>query len=184
MGQFNGQSSQSRRQTNTHFTYGSRPTGSDTPVLPKPIAGGAPQPGEVAAPANGQTTMPEPTKTIAQLQAELDGLKAELALARSNGARGIKVAIGPAGGMSLYLGNQRQPLTMYLGGWDSLFENADKIKAAYLKLRPHLKQEKTESFILPTEFRQKDEHGQDVMSVVELADGSKVNRPKGKQFPI
>jgi hypothetical protein len=66
--------------------------------------------------------------TEAELQAELEKLKAENAALRSRGSKGVSMKVSEKGGVSVY-GLGRFPVTLYQEQWTKLLDLADDIRS-------------------------------------------------------
>jgi hypothetical protein len=66
--------------------------------------------------------------TEAEMQAELEKLKAENAALKSRGSKGISMKVSEKGGVSIY-GLGRFPVTLYLEQWTKLLDLADDIRS-------------------------------------------------------
>jgi hypothetical protein len=66
--------------------------------------------------------------TEAELQAELERLKAENAALKARGARGVSMKVSEKGAVSVY-GLGRFPVTLYQEQWLKLLELAEEIRA-------------------------------------------------------
>jgi hypothetical protein len=66
--------------------------------------------------------------TEAEMQAELDKLKAENAALKSRGSKGVSMKVSEKGGVSIY-GLGRFPVTLYLEQWTKLLDLADDIRS-------------------------------------------------------
>ena len=66
--------------------------------------------------------------TEAEMQAELEKLKAENAALKSRPARTISMKVSEKGGLSVY-GLGRFPVTLYREQWTKLLDMADDIRA-------------------------------------------------------
>jgi hypothetical protein len=64
----------------------------------------------------------------ADLQAELDRLKAENAALKARGSKGVSMKVSEKGGVSVY-GLGRFPVTLYQEQWLKLLDLADDIRA-------------------------------------------------------
>lgn len=64
----------------------------------------------------------------AELQAELDRLKAENAALKARGSKGVSMKVSEKGGVSVY-GLGRFPVTLYQEQWLKLLDLADDIRA-------------------------------------------------------
>jgi len=65
--------------------------------------------------------------TEAELQAELERLKAENAALKSRGSKGVSMKVSEKGGVSVY-GLGRFPVTLYQEQWLKLLDLADDIR--------------------------------------------------------
>jgi len=65
--------------------------------------------------------------TEAELQAELERLKAENAALKSRGSKGVSMKVSEKGGVSVY-GLGRVPVTLYQEQWTKLLDLADDIR--------------------------------------------------------
>jgi hypothetical protein len=63
----------------------------------------------------------------AELQAELERLRAENAALKARGSRGVSMKVSDKGGGSLY-GLGRFPVTLYLEQWLKLLDMADDLR--------------------------------------------------------
>jgi len=66
--------------------------------------------------------------TEAEMQAELEQLKAENAALKARGSKGVSMKVSEKGGVSVY-GLGRFPVTLYLEQWAKLLDLADDIRA-------------------------------------------------------
>lgn len=66
--------------------------------------------------------------TEAEMQAELEKLKAENAALKSRGSKGVSMKVSEKGGVSIY-GLGRFPVTLYLEQWTKLLDLADDIRS-------------------------------------------------------
>ena len=66
--------------------------------------------------------------TEAELQAELEKLKAENASLRARGSKGVSMKVSEKGGVSVY-GLGRFPVTLYQEQWLKLLDLADEIRS-------------------------------------------------------
>jgi hypothetical protein len=66
--------------------------------------------------------------TEAELQAELERLKAENAALKSRGSKGVSMKVSEKGGVSVY-GLGRFPVTLYQEQWLKLLDIAEDIRA-------------------------------------------------------
>ena len=66
--------------------------------------------------------------TEAEMQAELDRLKAENAALKARGSKGVSMKVSEKGGVSVY-GLGRFPVTLYQEQWTKLLDLADDIRA-------------------------------------------------------
>ncbi len=66
--------------------------------------------------------------TEAELQAELEKLKAENAALKARGSKGVSMKVSEKGGVSVY-GLGRFPVTLYQEQWKKLLDMADDIRA-------------------------------------------------------
>ncbi len=66
--------------------------------------------------------------TDAELQAELERLKAENAALKARGSKGVSMKVSEKGGVSIY-GLGRFPVTLYQEQWLKLLDLADDIRA-------------------------------------------------------
>jgi hypothetical protein len=66
--------------------------------------------------------------TEAELQAELERLKAENASLKSRGSKGVSMKVSEKGGVSVY-GLGRFPVTLYQEQWLKLLDIAEDIRA-------------------------------------------------------
>jgi hypothetical protein len=66
--------------------------------------------------------------TEAEMQAELEQLKAENAALKSRGSKGVSMKVSEKGGVSIY-GLGRFPVTLYLEQWTKLLDLADDIRS-------------------------------------------------------
>ncbi len=64
----------------------------------------------------------------AELQAELEKLKAENAALKERGGKGVSMKVSEKGGVSVY-GLGRFPVTLYQEQWKKLLDVADDIRA-------------------------------------------------------
>lgn len=76
--------------------------------------------------------------TEAELQAELEKLKAENASLRARGGKGVSMKVSEKGGVSVY-GLGRFPVTLYQEQWLKLLDLADDIRAFVKENEPRLK---------------------------------------------
>jgi hypothetical protein len=76
--------------------------------------------------------------TEAELQAELEKLKAENASLRARGSKGVSMKVSEKGGVSVY-GLGRFPVTLYQEQWLKLLDLADEIRAFVKENEPRLK---------------------------------------------
>jgi hypothetical protein len=74
----------------------------------------------------------------AELQAELEKLKAENASLRARGSKGVSMKVSEKGGVSVY-GLGRFPVTLYQEQWLKLLDLADDIRAFVKENEPRLK---------------------------------------------
>ena len=66
--------------------------------------------------------------TEAEMQAELEQLKAENAALKARGSKGVSMKVSEKGGVSVY-GLGRFPVTLYMEQWTKLLDLADDIRA-------------------------------------------------------
>jgi hypothetical protein len=66
--------------------------------------------------------------TEAELQAELEKLKAENASLRARGSKGVSMKVSEKGGVSVY-GLGRFPVTLYQEQWLKLLDLAEEIRS-------------------------------------------------------
>jgi hypothetical protein len=66
--------------------------------------------------------------TEAELQEELERLKAENAALKSRGSKGVSMKVSEKGGVSVY-GLGRFPVTLYMEQWVKLLDLADDIRS-------------------------------------------------------
>jgi hypothetical protein len=66
--------------------------------------------------------------TEAELQAELERIKAENAALKSRGSKGVSMKVSEKGGVSVY-GLGRFPVTLYMEQWTKLLDLADDIRS-------------------------------------------------------
>jgi hypothetical protein len=66
--------------------------------------------------------------TEAEMQAELEKLKAENAALKSRGSKGVSMKVSEKGGVSIY-GLGRFPVTLYMEQWTKLLDLADDIRS-------------------------------------------------------
>jgi len=66
--------------------------------------------------------------TEEELKAELEKLKAENAVLKSRGSKGVSMKVSEKGGLSVY-GLGRFPVTLYQEQWLKLLDLADDIRA-------------------------------------------------------
>ena len=66
--------------------------------------------------------------TEAEMQAEMDRLKAENAALKARGSKGVSMKVSEKGGVSVY-GLGRFPVTLYMEQWTKLLDLADDIRS-------------------------------------------------------
>ena len=76
--------------------------------------------------------------TEAELQAELEKLKAENAALKARGGKGVSMKVSEKGGVSVY-GLGRFPVTLYLEQWLKLLDLAEDIRIFIRENEPKLK---------------------------------------------
>ena len=76
--------------------------------------------------------------TEADLQAELEKLKAENAALKARGGKGVSMKVSEKGGVSVY-GLGRFPVTLYLEQWLKLLDLAEDIRIFIRENEPKLK---------------------------------------------
>jgi len=76
--------------------------------------------------------------TEAELQAELEKLKAENAALKARGGKGVSMKVSEKGGVSVY-GLGRFPVTLYLEQWLKLLDLAEDIRSFIRENEPRLK---------------------------------------------
>jgi hypothetical protein len=76
--------------------------------------------------------------TEAEMQAELEKLKAENAALKSRSGRAVSMKVSEKGGLSVY-GLGRFPVTLYQEQWLKLLDLADEIRAFVKENEPRLK---------------------------------------------
>jgi len=76
--------------------------------------------------------------TEAELQAELEKLKAENAALKARGGKGVSMKVSEKGGVSVY-GLGRFPVTLYLEQWLKLLDLAEDIRGFIRENEPKLK---------------------------------------------
>jgi hypothetical protein len=76
--------------------------------------------------------------TEADLQAELEKLKAENAALKARGGKGVSMKVSEKGGVSVY-GLGRFPVTLYQEQWLKLLDLAEDIRSFIRENEPKLK---------------------------------------------
>jgi hypothetical protein len=76
--------------------------------------------------------------TEAELQAELEKLKAENAALKARGGKGVSMKVSEKGGVSVY-GLGRFPVTLYQEQWLKLLDLAEDIRSFIRENEPKLK---------------------------------------------
>ena len=70
--------------------------------------------------------------TAAELAAELERVKAELAATKARAGKSITFKVSQKGALSVYGLNARFPVTLYRDQWDRLLERADDLRSYML----------------------------------------------------
>jgi len=76
--------------------------------------------------------------TEAELQAELEKLRAENAALKTRGGKSVSMKVSEKGGVSVY-GLGRFPVTLYLEQWLKLLDLAEDIRSFIRENEPRLK---------------------------------------------
>ena len=76
--------------------------------------------------------MPTKNPTAAELAAELERVKAELAATQARAGKSITFKVSQKGALSVYGLNARFPVTLYRDQWDRLLERADDLRSYML----------------------------------------------------